>query len=95
MKIKDIFGLIIRVWGLYLLRPGLMYFYDYWYWCQTRDINAQPSTGVRPYSGTFYIVFGIIYLVVAIYFLRGAPKLVEFSYPEAPSQPKDSDEPAA
>ena len=94
MKPKDIFGLIVRVCGLYLLRPGLMYFYDFWYWCQTRDINAQPDGGVRPYNGTIYIIFGIVYLVVAIYFLRGAPKLVEFSYPEAPSRPKDTDEPA-
>jgi hypothetical protein len=92
MKPKDIFGIIVRACGLWLARMGLLYFYDCWYWFHTQGTNAQPARGVRPDSATIYIMFGIPYSVAALYFLRGAPHLIAFCYPDAHTHTQEADE---
>lgn len=88
MKPKDLFGVAIRIFGLYFGRVGLMYVYDYWYAANYPD--ARPSTGVRPEDVHIYLVFGAVYLGLAVYFVAGAPHLLRWSYPEPESSEPDS-----
>ena len=90
MKPKDLFGVAIRIFGLYCWRVGLLYVYDFWY--SSRYPNTQPYQGVRPEDVRLYLVFAAIYLVGAVYFLAGAPHLLRFSYPERGSEPKEESE---
>ena len=92
MKPKDLFGVAVRIFGLYCGRVGLLYVYDFWY--SSRYPNTQPYQGVRPEDVRLYLVFAAVYLVGAVYFVAGAPHLIRFSYPEAEAEPKDESEAA-
>ena len=42
--------------------------------------------GVRPEDVGIYLVFAAVYLALAVYFVAGAPHLVQFSYRETPDE---------
>ena len=87
MKPKDLFGVAVRIFGLYFGRVGLMYVYDYWY--ASNYPNANPPVGIRPEDVHIYLVFAAVYLGLAIYFIAGAPHLLRSSYPE-PEEPESN-----
>jgi hypothetical protein len=82
MKPKELFGLGVRLFGLFLGRSGLACAYDYWYLGHSR-LQQQGELG-------YNLVFCGVYLVAAAYFVAGAPHLVKYSYPE-PEPPADSE----
>ena len=69
------FGVVLRTFGLILLLCGVYYLF-------TAAYTAIVSYS-RPHSppGT-YAVYGIAYCLVSLYFLRGAPGLAGFCYPQ-------------
>jgi hypothetical protein len=73
MKPPEIFGLILRVFGL------ILFLYSLWL------IGAAflRLAGVKgPYDFASYFFPGAMTAIFSIYFLRGAPHLVRFSYPK-------------
>jgi hypothetical protein len=74
---KDLFGVILRVAGLILSAYALWYL-----WFALLALGGMtPPKDVRIAS---YWAFGVPALLVGIYFLRGAPHILRFSYPERP-----------
>jgi hypothetical protein len=74
MKPSEIFGLIIRVFGLILLPLSL------WYLAAALLIFV----GVKgPHDSIHYFLSGAVAAIFSIYLLRGAPHLIKFSYPKA------------
>jgi hypothetical protein len=72
MKMKEILALVVRV----LAVVGLAYV--------TRNlINGLVENGIEP----MVIAKRIVFLAVGLYFLRGAPQLLQFAYPEATPPP--------
>ena len=75
MKPSEAFALIVRVFGLGLL--------IYAVWVLAYGIAfgfglmEERSLGIGP-----YFLSGVVFLLLSIYLLRGAPHLVRFSYPE-------------
>ena len=87
MTPKDIFGIIIRVAGLFILRLSLWLFYDY-----TRlyyEIGTYPLSNMKFSNEKFMIWWGIGYLVLGLYLLAGAPHLLRFSYREPVSEGRE------
>ncbi len=75
MNPKDIFGVVIRSFGLSLL------VYSLWYLAYGVAITVGLPERMPGYR-TGYFISGFLFLVVSLYFLRGAPLLLRFSYPE-------------
>jgi len=71
MNTSEIFGLIIRCAGLVLSLLGI------------NDIYRALIMLVQGISMTSFMpfLFGIPCLLIGIWFLRGAPQLMSFSYP--------------
>ena len=40
-----------------------------------------------PWPGVVFVIIRLLYLAIGAYFIRGAPRLVQFAYPEPESQP--------
>ena len=75
MSPKEIFGLVIRVLGLLLSILGV------WYLISTVSALVSPETpGTNPFHE--YLIWALIFLAAGLYFLRGAPHIIRFSYPE-------------
>ena len=74
MKAKDIFGLVIRVLGVGGVLWGCSYLVSVVYYLM----------GVHPegYTLYHYLVAGVVTLAFGFYFLRGAPHIVRFAYPD-------------
>jgi len=72
MNASEIFGLIIRCAGLALTLLGI------------HDVYRALIMVVQAISMTSFIplLFGIPALLLGIWFLRGAPWLLSFSYPQ-------------
>lgn len=85
MKAKDLFGLLIRVVGLAGVIWGLFYVISAVY-CFT---GGQPAEG---FTANDYLLAGIVTLVLGIYFLRGAPHVLRFAYPEPKEKKETEDE---
>lgn len=76
MKPSDVFGIFIRVLGLFGIIVGFAYIYS---------VMHLLFGGQAQYDGVYvgeYILLGIISIVVALYFIRGAPHIVRFAYPK-------------
>lgn len=80
MKAKDIFALVVRIFGLAMVLTGLS---------ATWTAVSVLSFGRLLLRG---LLWGIPYFAVAVYLLRGAPQVVGFAYPEAPTTPTDKPE---
>jgi hypothetical protein len=83
MKAKEIFGLILRVVGLFSLLYGGFYLLSCLY--ILAGSPAREGFGVPQ-----YFLAGVVYVLVGLYFLRGAPHLFRFAYgqDDSPSNPQ-------
>ncbi len=69
---SGIFGLIIRCIGLVLILLGVNHIYR----ALIMVVQVISLTSLTP------LLFGIPILLLGIWFLRGAPQLISFSYPQ-------------
>jgi hypothetical protein len=87
MTPKTIFGLIVRTFGLLCVAYGIY----------TLLYGACTLFGLLEYrmNPLAFLVTGIARLAAGLYLLRGAPRLVNFSYPdpEINRDPLKEDEP--
>ena len=83
MKAKEIFGLILRVVGLF----GLLYGGFYLLSCLYILIGSPEREG---FGFRQYFLAGVVYVLVGLYFLRGAPHLFRIAYgqDDSPSNPQ-------
>jgi len=74
---RDLFGVVLRVAGLILVVYALWNlgyaFFALVGMPAPKDVQLQ-----------WYFVFGMLSLLVGVYFLRGAPHVLRFSYPKRP-----------
>ena len=75
MTAKDIFGLALRVVGFGLFLNGLDNIGEF-IAVQIGYFTLQKT------DPTYYFVLGIAQAVIGLYFLRGAPHFIRYSYPE-------------
>ena len=82
MKAKEIFGLILRVLGLFGLLYGGFYLLTCLY-----ILTGYPER--EGFGIPQYFVAGVGYVLVGLYFLRGAPHLFRIAYgqDDSPSNP--------
>jgi hypothetical protein len=82
MKAYEIFALIVRSAGLFVTLLGLHETYRTIIMLLQRFTTSSGSI-VPPLSSSFIpALFGVPCLLLGVWFLRGAPWLVSFSYPE-------------
>ena len=75
MSAKELFGVVLRLIGLVLCLLSL------WYFIYVPVVLFGPEVpGGPPFYQ--YLISGMICLVIGLYFLRGAPHVARFSYPE-------------
>jgi hypothetical protein len=79
MKPADIFGLIVRTIGLALL------LYGFWYLMSAAIYLISPSPEYPAGALQGYLTSGVSILVVSLIFLKGAPFLTRFAYPQRTS----------
>jgi len=73
MNAKDYLALALRVIGFLTLAHGLRDLLDY-----GLILLGYTSTHGAP---AYYLILGLLYCVVGLYLLRGAPLIVNFAYP--------------
>lgn len=81
MNPSQVFGIVIRVYGLTISS------YAVWYLVY----GIATSLGLpedMPGDKIGYFISGSTFLALGLYFLRGAPGLVRFSYPTRKEEPK-------
>lgn len=78
MKTKDLFGLIVRLAGLALCLDGASYVAEF-IAVQIGYFTLQRTDPM------YYFVLGAGYIIVGLYFLRGAPHFVRYAYPDPDS----------
>jgi hypothetical protein len=76
MRPVDVFGIVVRVFGMSL------FIYAFWYLIYGVSVVLGLSEEAGGYRISYFIS-GITFLVMALYLLRGAPHIVRFSYPES------------
>lgn len=75
MKQRDVFELAVRLLGLVSLLAGVLYIYS------TIVAFFDPNHP-NTYPAWQYAIAAVIYFVCGLYFLRGAPHIVRYAYPE-------------
>jgi hypothetical protein len=73
MRPPEVFGLVVRVLGLTMTMYSL--------WSLVTNIAISMSVPGVDGITVWFVVTAIVGVVVGIYFLRGAPRLLRFSYP--------------
>ncbi len=73
MKAKEIFGLIVRVVGLFSLLYGGFYLLSCLYILAGSPVRE--GFGIRQ-----YFLAGVAYVLAGLYLVRGAPHLLRFAY---------------
>ncbi len=73
MRPSDVFGIVVRVFGLTLTLYSL--------WSLVTNIAISLSLEGVDTGTAWFVVTAIVGVAVGIYFLRGAPRLLRFSYP--------------
>ena len=74
MSPSEVFGIVVRVFGLGLLVSAL------WYLADGIAIGSGFVNEHRFDVRAFFVTGGL-FLLLSLYFLRGAPYLVRFCYP--------------
>jgi len=74
MQPSDVFGIVVRVLGLTLTVYSL--------WSLITNIAISLSVPGVDGITVWFVVTAIVGIVVGLYFLRGAPRLLRFSYPQ-------------
>ena len=83
MKSKNYFSLALRIIGLLTLAHGLRDLVDF-------GLILLGYTSTRS-SFAYYLILGLLYSVVGLYLLRGAPFVVNFAYPRNREEVSESD----
>jgi hypothetical protein len=73
MRPSDVFGIVVRVFGLTLTLYSL--------WSLVTNIAISLSMESVDAGTVWFVVTAIAGIAVGVYFLRGAPRLLHFSYP--------------
>jgi len=84
MNSRDVFGIIIRTFGLCLV------LYAVWFFFSATVIHFNLTKAGETEAFEFFAV-GTLFLGVGLYLLRGAPEIMGFSYPE-PQASENSEE---
>lgn len=74
MKPRDWFALVIRIFGFLLFVTALAYLLSVVWMIIT---PSEDDAGV-----VAYVVTGVVFGLMSLYFLRGAPQIVNFAYPK-------------
>ena len=74
MNAKQAFGFVVRVLGLFGVLWGCSYLVSVVYFL----MGSHPEG----YTLYHYVVASVVTLALGIYFLRGAPHIVRFAYPD-------------
>lgn len=77
MTPKDCFGVVVRSVGLLVLLLGVYELLGSIYVLVTPSRHHNATSPV-------YIVYGVFFVALSLYFLCGAPGLMQFSYPDMP-----------
>ena len=85
MKVEEWLGLALRVLGVIVLLYGAGYLLDGTLF--QLEYFTYPDS-----SANYYFVVGILYCVVGLFLIRGAPHIVRFAYPneEEVEEPADT-----
>jgi hypothetical protein len=73
MRPSDVFGIVVRVFGLAITLYSL--------WSLATNIAISLSMESVDAGTVWFVVTAIVGIAVGIYFLLGAPRLLRFSYP--------------
>jgi hypothetical protein len=79
MKPKDAFGVVVRTIGLILVFTGALYLLSALVVCVAPAFRPNLSPAWH------YLAHGVIGGLFGLYFLRGAPGIVRFAYPNEKS----------
>lgn len=74
MRPPDVFGIVVRVFGLTLTLYSL--------WSLATNIAISLSLESVDAGTVWFVVTAIVGVALGIYFLRGASRLLRFSYPQ-------------
>jgi len=80
MKALEIFSAGIRLVGLYFLGRGLLDVF--WATMDELQITSRSVTASPPVASW---IIGVACVAIGLYFLRGAPLLVNYSFPNDPN----------
>jgi len=83
---KDIFGLIIRFAGLFVLRLSLWCFQEYTHLLYQVKYPSDFLNSEKVY----FLSWGIGYLVLGFYLLTCAPQLLKIAYKDTEPKVKDT-----
>lgn len=82
MEAKELFSTAIRVIGLLSVIRGLQ---DFLYVIQYEIGNVEISVTATAKFPANDLMFGIFFFFAGLYFLRGAPIIVDYAFPVRPS----------
>ena len=86
MKPRDLFGVGVRLLGVWLLYHGATYIAGY------ADLKLFPASTKIQDSSTGFLIYATIHLMLAAYFLLWTESLANWTYGDnARSQVKDPD----
>jgi hypothetical protein len=71
---RDLFGVILRVAGLLVVYA----LWNLWF----AFFRLVGMAGPKDLQVSWYFAFGVPALLLGLYFLRGAPHVLRFSYPD-------------
>ena len=78
MKPHDVFGILVRMVGLAL------FLFGGWYIVFALSVLVGVEKASNTDEMSAYFFDGVIYVLVSLYFLRGAPLLMRFCFPRTP-----------
>jgi hypothetical protein len=89
MKAKDIFGLVVRIFGLAAIGRGFWYLYStVFIWMHSEHLS--DSAG-HDFAGRDYLAAGVMCVVAGLFLLLKADWVAGITYPDSPTK-KDSSE---
>jgi hypothetical protein len=74
MRIRDLFGLGVRLFGVWLICRGATYLATF------VDLKLYPSSERVQYSATSYLIYATIDFSIAVFFLLWTRVMVAWSY---------------
>ena len=80
---QQLFGVVVRGFGLYLLLGGLYNLFTGFY------LPLAPAEKGHSAPVTF-LAYAVAEILISLYLLRGASRLIRFCYPQADPQPTDT-----
>lgn len=83
MDARDYFSLALRIIGFLALAHGLRDLVDF-------ALMLLNYTSTHSSFG-YYLILGLLYSVVGVYLLRGAPLIVRFAYPPQQTSASEND----